>query len=76
MSDEKKEFLTVTLPILLAIVGGIYIFKTDIYRLEDKIEKSIERSDNRWYDLLKEMHRIDKNIQKVEIESSSDEVRD
>ena len=73
MNPEKKEFLTVTLPILLAIIGGIYLCKQDIYRLEDKMERLMIKSDERWYDLLKEMHRIDKNIQKINIENKDED---
>jgi len=56
------------LAVILTIIGGLYIFlrnlRTDI---RDPIEKRMDKMDERWHSLLKEIHSLDKKIYKLEL---------
>lgn len=58
----------------IAIIGANYKFtkdikddlKTDMHRFESKFDAKIEKSDERWESLLKELHSHDKRIDRIE----------
>jgi len=67
--SEKKEFLTVTLPIIFAITAaafGVVLminkFEDKIIALDTKFEARMEKIDERWVTLLSEIHRLDKDV--------------
>lgn len=64
--NEKKEFLTVTLPIVLTLIGGIYLIKAD----SNKFEARMEKIDERWVTLLSEIHRLDKDVTILKVNKS------
>lgn len=52
------EFITITLPIMLTMVGGVYLIKSD----HNKFEVRMEKIDARWAELFKQLHIIDKDV--------------
>ena len=51
-----------TITIVLSMLAGGYVFRQDIKADMEKFEARMEKIDERWVTLLKELHNVDKEV--------------